>query len=134
MKNIAKWLCVHGCGRHSVEQGYANEVSKVGQKHADLYKLKTHTFQSKDGIEVHQHLIYDEAEELVATVTNTRGFLGVIYVKVKADGGQGFLKICVTVLPEFYNPDLDSAYTEEDDKLIVELDWDFSLIWWKVIL
>jgi hypothetical protein len=69
-------------------------------------------------------VIYADAEDLVATVPDARGYLGVVFVKVMADGGQGFLKICVTVLPENYNPDLDRASTEEDDELIAEFDAD----------
>ena len=121
MKNIAKWLRVHG-GRDSVEPGYANTVTKVGQKLADLYKLEYHNFEGKEGIKVKRPVVYADAEELVATVTDARGYLGVVFVKVMADGGQGFLKICVTVLPENYNPDLDRASTEEDDELVAELD------------
>ena len=67
MKNIAKQLRVHG-GGDCVKPGCANEVTKVGQKLADLYKFKMHTFESKDGIEVQRTVIYADAEELVADV------------------------------------------------------------------
>ena len=58
---------VHG-GGDCVKPGCANEVTKVGQKLADLYKFKMHTFESKDGIEVQRTVIYADAEELVADV------------------------------------------------------------------
>ena len=37
-------------------------------------------------------IIYADAEELVAAVTDARGYIGAVAVKVMADGGQGFLK------------------------------------------
>ena len=39
-----------------------------------------------------------------------------------ADGGQGFLKICMTVLPENYYSELNRASNEEDDEIIADLD------------
>ena len=39
-----------------------------------------------------------------------------------ADGGQGFLKICMTVLLENYNPELNRASNEENDEIIADLD------------
>ena len=121
MKNIAKWLRVHG-GRNCVEPGYSNEVTRVGKQLADLYKLETHTFEGKEGVKVQRPIIYADAEELVAAVTDARGYIGAVAVKVMADGGQGFLKICMTVLPENYNPELNRASNEEDDDLIADLD------------
>ena len=37
-----------------------------------------------------------------------------VSIKVMADGGQGSLKICLTILPENYDPKLDRAPRDED--------------------
>ena len=39
-----------------------------------------------------------------------------------ADGGQGFLKICASVYPENYSPELDRGLSEEELNLIEDLD------------
>ena len=43
-------------------------------------------------------------------------------IKIMADGGQGFLKICATILPENYSPDLDRGLTDEE----LNLEEDFA--------
>ncbi|CAH0560389.1 unnamed protein product [Brassicogethes aeneus] len=44
--------------------------------------------------------------------------IGVPTVKVMAEGGQGFFKICITILPENYSLDLDKGL--ENTELIQE--------------
>lgn len=47
-------------------------------------------------------------------ITNLRGFDGIPSVKVMADGGQGFLKFCLTILPENYDPIADKGLSQEE--------------------
>ena len=103
--------------RHMKTMEYANEVTKVGQILAELYKVEFHSFEDGYGGKEVRPVVYADAEKLVAAITEARSYLGIVFVKVMADGGQGFLKICITVLPENYNPDLDRAATEEDELL-----------------
>ena len=112
MKKVAHWLRVHA-GRASVEPGYKNHVTKKGQSLSDLYKISYHDFEGQDsGIQL--PVIWADAEELLSAVTDARNIGSTSFVKVMADGGQGFLKICLTVLPENYDPDLDCAPTDID--------------------
>ena len=73
-------------------------------------QINTHEKHCK--VEVQRPVISDDAKELVASVTDTGGYHCVVLVKVKIVCSLGFLKICVTFLPENYNPDSDKASTE----------------------
>lgn len=113
MKGIAQWLRVYG-GRSCVEPGFANHITEKGRVLSDQYNLSSHTFEGGDGKEVTLPVVWAKAEALLDAVAEARSIEGPAFVKVMADGGQGFLKICLTVLPENYNPDLDRASTEEE--------------------
>ena len=113
MKGIAKWLRVHG-GRSIVEPNFANHITKKGMILSDLYNLSKLSFEDGDET-VERPVVWANAEDLLSAVADERGIGGQLFVKVMADGGQGFLKICMTVLPENYNPDLDREATEDDD-------------------
>ena len=79
-----------------------------------MYNLSYYKFEAGDGKEVTRPVIWANAEELVVSVAEERDIKGPMFVKVMADGGQGFLKICLTILPDKYNPDLDRAPTQEE--------------------
>ena len=113
MKKIANYLRVQG-GRQIVEPGYSNHVTLKGKVLENLYSLSYSTFDVKDGVEK-RPIVYADAESVVSAVIDARGYLGSASVKVMADGGQGFLKICVTVLPENYNPIVDRGCSEEEN-------------------
>jgi hypothetical protein len=81
MKTIAKWLRVHG-GRKAVEPEYANEVTKVGQILAELYKFEFHSFEDRDGDKELIPVVYANTEKLVASIIKTRSYLGAMFVKV----------------------------------------------------
>ena len=106
-------------GRSSVEPGFANHISKKGQMLSDIYKLSYHTFEEGEG-KSDKPVIWAKAEDLLAAISDAREIVGPSFVKVMADGGQGFLKICLTVLPDNYNPDLDRATTEKDLDLLTD--------------
>ena len=54
-----------------------------------------------------------------------REFYDGVQVKVMADGGQGFLKICLTVLPKNYNPSHEKGVAEENVETEEEAELDF---------
>ena len=119
MKTIANYLRVRA-GRTAVEPGFANHLTKKGQKLSDLYKLSWHQFEAGDDQQVNLPVVWANAEDLLSTVSEAREYLGSPFVKIMADGGQNFLKICATILPENYHPDLDRAQTESDDEEDIE--------------
>ena len=118
MRHLTQWLRVH-CGRKSVIPGYANHVSINGKKLEDLYEITEDVFDIGDGKKIKRPVVYAKAEEVVNTVSEARNYLGSTTVKVMVDGGQGFLKICLILLPENYDPDLDKGcfheHTENED-------------------
>ena len=50
--------------------------------------------------------------------------MGIPSVKIMADGGQGFLKICASIYPENFSPELDRALTEDE----LEMKEEFSAL------
>lgn len=59
--------------------------------------------------------MWANAEELLETVLEKRNLIGNFIIKVMADGGQGFFKICLTILPENYSAELDSGVDSDYD-------------------
>ena len=55
-----------------------------------------------------------------------REFYDGVQVKVMADGGQGFLKICLTVLPKNDNPSHGKGVAEENDEIDKEAELDLN--------
>ena len=107
MRQVAQWIRVHA-GRASVEPGYKNHVTKRGQSLSDMYHILYQNFEGDD-LDVKRPVVW------AASVTDARKIDSTSFVKVMADGGKGFLRICITVLPENYDPDLDCAPNSETD-------------------
>ena len=110
MKAIAQFIRAN-IGRKCVEPGYANHITEKGQTLADIYHLSHHEFEDNDK-KVTLPVVWANAEEVISTISDAREFIGKVFVKVMADGGQNFLKICLSILPEDY--DSDNADTEDD--------------------
>lgn len=55
------------------------------------------------------------------TVIQERHIIGNVQIKVMADGGQGFFKMCMTVLPENYVPELDCRVNNPDSEIDLNL-------------
>lgn len=54
-------------------------------------------------------VVWADATELVDAVVNSREIVGYYAVKLMADGGQKFFKLCFTILPEDYSEDDDDG-------------------------
>ena len=113
MKTFANFLRVHA-GKKSVPSHYRDHVTTSGKHLADVYKKEVIQFENKEGKPLLRPVVWADATELLDVVCTKREFFGRPTVKVMADGGQGFLKICVSVLPEGYDPNLDRAPTDEE--------------------
>ena len=68
-------------------------------------------FEDSDGKASELPVVWADAEKILSAVSEERNFIGKVFVKAMADGGQGFLKICLTILPE----DFDNDATDSDD-------------------
>ena len=69
-------------------------------------------------------MVYANSEDLLARVCELRGLKGHVFAKVMIDGGQGFLKVSLSVLPYDYNPIseevFDNDFEESDDSNITQ--------------
>lgn len=59
-------------------------------------------------------VVWTDAEELLEAVLKDRSLFGNYDLKVMAYGGQGFFKICMTVLPENFSPESDCGVDDSD--------------------
>ena len=108
MQGIAHWLRVNS-GRKSVKPGFANHLTKKGQKLSELYNLTYLEVDVHDGKRSERPVVWANSEKLLHSISDERGYVGKLFVKVMADGGQGFLKVCLTILPENYSSDDESV-------------------------
>ncbi|CAH0556707.1 unnamed protein product [Brassicogethes aeneus] len=102
MKKFTNFLRCQA-GKNSVPPHYSQHLSEMSKSLTLFYKTSIKEF---------------DMEGLLAAVLEKREQIGVPTVKVMADGGQGFFKICITILPENYSPDLDRGL--ENTELIQE--------------
>ena len=113
-------------GRKSIPPNYLDHMSEKSKILKDVYKHGTYEFDCSDentSIKQKRPVVYADAEELLDAVIEERNLVGDVIIKVMADGGQGFFKISLTILPENYSLETDTSIenTEdyvEDDNLI----------------
>ena len=69
-------------------------------------------------------MVHANSEDLLARVCELRDLKGHVFAKVMIDGGQGFLKVSLSVLPYDYNPIseevFDNEFEESDDSNITQ--------------
>ena len=68
-------------------------------------------FEDSDGKASELPVVWADVEKILSAVSEERNFIGKVFVKAMADGGQGFLKVCLIILPE----DFDNDATDSDD-------------------
>ena len=117
VKKVCNWIRTH-TGRKSISAYYRKHVSERGKLLKDIYNVQIQTFKDNKGNDLQRHVVWADAAELVEAVCNERSFAGPVVVKAMADGGQGFLKICLTILPHNYDPDLDRAPTDKELEIL----------------
>lgn len=93
-------------GKNSVEphdrEHAANKASLLNHVYKDQI-LDFEVEDKKNGKHSEKRpVVYANAEELIDVIVNERNLVGNFYVKLMIDGGQGFLKMSLTVLPENY--------------------------------
>lgn len=97
-------------GKNSVPSHYQDHMSKKSKTLKDIYRKDKFKFECEGKKVDERPVVYADAEELLEAVVKERGFEGNVLVKITADGGQGFFKICMSIFPENY-----SAQSESDD-------------------
>lgn len=92
-------------GRKSVPSGFEKHLSEKSKTLNDVYKEDVREFETdKEKIEK-RPVVWADAEELLKAVLENKNQIGNFKIKVMADGGQGFLKFSMTILPEDYCAD-----------------------------
>lgn len=115
MKKITNFVRCN-VGRKSIPANYNQHMSQASKVLKDLYKVSLYKFDcEKISDKQERPVVYADAEELLDTIIEKRNFTGNCIVKVMADGGQGFFKVSLTILPENYSPHSNFEGSENDD-------------------
>lgn len=88
-------------GRNSIPTGHRNEMSSKSKEFEAFYHKDTILLDGYGNTEVSRPIVYADAKELVSAVSSARGYTDPI-IKVMADGGQKFLKFCISLIPRDY--------------------------------
>ena len=90
-------------GRKSVPSYYKAQSACNAKCLEDLYLEETHFFDVEKQKEKEARVvIWCDAQSILDKVMEERSITQGVTVKALADGGQGFLKICLTILPDDY--------------------------------
>ena len=120
MKGTANWIRT-AFGRKSIEPGYVDHMIDRSKKLKDLYHVREDVFDLDGGRRGIRPIVYANSEEILDRVMDKRNYVGYPNVIVLADGGGGFFKICLTVLPEDYQWDETDGDENVDEDEMVEL-------------
>lgn len=123
MKKIANFVRC-GVGRKSIPPHYAKHLSDKSKVLENVYKHGIYNFDCENDSSKQKHprpVVYADAEEILDAVIENRKLQGNVIVKALADGGQGFFKISLTILPETYSPIDDSEHNQPDSDESCEL-------------
>ena len=95
-------------------------MTERGKYLFDLYKFEQLSFKDSNDNLINRCLVFANAEEILDRICDFRGYEYPGLVKVTIDGGQGFLKVSLSVLPPGYDPLTDSVPKEDSDDSIEE--------------
>ncbi|XP_043469388.1 uncharacterized protein LOC122503046 [Leptopilina heterotoma] len=102
-------------GRKSVPTNYHCHISEKINSLKEIYK-SSNTFEFETSkTKEKRPVIWADASELVEAAIESRNLIGHYKLKVMADGGQGFFKICISIIPENYKSIIDADCSSEDD-------------------
>ena len=112
-----------GGGKKAVPAYYREHASEKSKSLQHIYHNKVEYFDVEGSkTQEERHIVQADCEEILDTIKEVRQLEGIPTVKIMADGGQGFLKICASIYPENYSPELDRGLSEEELNLIEDLD------------
>ncbi|CAH1107748.1 unnamed protein product [Psylliodes chrysocephalus] len=102
MKQVTN-LLRSSAGKKSVPVYFSKHTSERSKLLEEIYHNSMLEFDIEGSKAKEQRpVIWANASELLDAVVEKRIIIGNVVVKIMADGGQGFFKICMTVLPEDY--------------------------------
>ena len=107
MNRLAKFIR-HSAGRKSVPSNYSSHISERTKLLKDNYEISIFEFDTKNTSGKEKRpVIWTNAEKIVESVLEKRNFVDNYTIKVLADGGQGFFKVCFSIVPVTPEPDED---------------------------
>ena len=86
-------------GRESVQPYHRSHLTERGNHLFELYKFENISFTDSSNNPIDRCLVFADAEDIIDRICDFRGYDYPGLVKVMIDGGKGFLKICLSVLP-----------------------------------
>ena len=102
--NFMKKMCNFirtGAGKQAIPKYYREHSSDRSKLLEDIYKSKIEYFHIDSNDEQEERaVIWAYSREILEKIIEIRKFQEGVQVKVMADGGQGFLKMCITVIPK----------------------------------
>ena len=99
-------------GKQAIPKFYKKHLSEKGRALEDIYKLSELSFyisSKKRNNKALRYVVWADAEQLLNKMLEERCEDGNVLIKVMAYGGQGFLKICLTVIAENYADELNES-------------------------
>ena len=100
----------YSAGRKSVPSHYKNHMKVKSQSLEGAFKLDIIQFEVRNDMKEERPVVWGDAEEPVDAVFDNRNFVGDYVIKIMADGGQGFFKICLPIFP----PSTESKDSSEE--------------------
>lgn len=107
-------------GKNSVPKYYRNHMRENAKSLESVYELGIFDFEIEDTkiknkIE-NRPVVWAKADNILESVITHREIIGNYVIKIMADGGQGFFKVTMTILPENYSDESsDNIENESDD-------------------
>ena len=95
-------------GKQSIPKFYRKHMSEKCRTLESIYNISNLNFDcsfKKEKKKLPRYVVWADSVELINTILQERSENGNVLLKVMADGGQGFFKICVTIIPENYYDD-----------------------------
>lgn len=100
-------------GRKSIPSNYESHITEKLNTLDNIYKSSRMEFDiESSNLKETRPIVWANASDLLDTILEARNVIGNYTIKVMADGGQGFFKICFSILQE---NDLISANNEKED-------------------
>ena len=100
-------------GKKAIPAHFRSHSADTSMRLDDLYHVDTFNMDTENGIKA-RPVVYADCEEILDKVVEERGYVGRPSVLAMADGGQGFLKICLTILPQDYETEAVDSDSDID--------------------
>ena len=100
-------------GKKAIPAHFRSHSADTSMRLDDLYHVDTFNMDTEKGIKA-RPVVYADCEKILDKVVEERGYVGRPSVLAMADGGQGFLKICLTILPQDYDTEAVDPDSDND--------------------